>query len=233
MIDSTNYLRDERILIFQLGGSTLDLTILNFEPSPDQGGLAETLAIEGDSFLGGCTFDNEIFEFVLAAFCDTHNLDKSLIHDRSKKRLRIECEKAKILLSSALITTIEVDFFYNEIDLSVEITRTKFEQLCSKYFKRCMERVEGILMALCGIHAIYDSEGFLINKKTSSINAEKTKIEKCILVGGSSQIPMIQNLLKDFFGEYKIVMFEHPKGAAAIGAAFQAALVMSPDAFEI
>lgn len=222
--------RDERILVFDLGGGTFDVSCLNFEPSTDQGGIAETLATEGDTFLGGRDFDNEIFDYVLKCFCEKNRASISSISDKSKRRLRIECERAKRILSSTPRTTVEIDYFHDGVELSVEISRTMFEQLCSKYFKRCIERVEGLLMTLGGTHPVYSSDGFITNKKQSLINQEKAKIHKCILVGGSSRIPIVQNMLKDLFGESKVCSPVHPDEAVAFGAAFQAALVMCPEA---
>lgn len=221
--------KDERILVFDLGGGTFDVSCLNFEPSSEEGGLAETLATEGDTFLGGRDFDNEIFDYTLRTFTERNRVDQNLISDKSKRRLRIECEKAKRTLSSTTNVTIEIDYFHNEIDLSVEISRPKFEQLCSKYFKKCIERVEGLLMTLGGTHPVYDSDGLVTNKKNNLISQEKAKIHKCVLVGGSSRIPLIQKMLKDLFGESKVCSPVHPDEAVAFGAAFQAALVMCPD----
>ena len=221
--------RDERIVVFDLGGGTFDVSCLNFEPSTEQGGLAETLATEGDTFLGGRDFDNEIFDYVLRMFTERNRIDPNLVSDKSKRRLRIECEKAKRTLSSTPTVSIEIDYFHNEIDLSVEISRPKFEQFCSRYFKKCIERVEGLLMTLGGTHPVYDSEGFITNKKQNLVNQEKAKIHKCILVGGSSRIPMVQKMLRDLFGESKVCSPVHPDEAVAFGAAYQAALVMCPE----
>lgn len=222
--------KDERVLVYDLGGGTFDVSCLNFESCTDQGGIAETLATEGDTFLGGRDFDNEIFDYVLKCFCEKNGVSINSISDKSKRRLRIECERAKRILSSTLRTTVEIDYFHDGTELSVEVSRAMFEQLCSKYFKRCMERVEGLLMTLGGTHPVYNSEGFITNKKQNLINQEKAKIHKCILVGGSSRIPIVQNMLKDLFGESKVCSPVHPDEAVAFGAAFQAALVMCPEA---
>lgn len=220
---------EERILVFDLGGGTFDVSCLSFEPSTSEGGLAETHGTEGNTFLGGRDFDNEIFDYALKSFCEKNRVDPHVISDGSKRRLRVECEKAKRTLSSTTTVTIEIDYFHQETDLVVEISRPKFEQLCSKYFKQAIERVEGLLMTLGGTHPNYDADGFITNKKQNLITQEKEKIHRCILVGGSSRIPIVQRMLRDLFGEDKVSMPVHPDEAVAFGAAFQAALVMCPE----
>ncbi|KCZ75614.1 hypothetical protein H311_03406, partial [Anncaliia algerae PRA109] len=227
--DASARKQEETILVFDLGGGTFDVSCLKFEPSTEEGGLAETLGTEGDTLLGGRDFDHEIYNYCVDFFCAKHKVEKNKISDKSKRRLRIEAEKAKKILSTAQSTTVNVDYFYEEEDLDLELTRPKFVQLCSKYFDRAMERIKGCLMYIKGTRAEYNNQGMLRNENKTLIEKAKNDIDRVLLVGGSSRIPYVIDKLNEMFGSNKVFMPVNPDEAVAIGAAYQAALVLSSD----
>lgn len=219
----------ETVLVFDLGGGTFDVSCLKFESSTEEGALAETLATDGDTLLGGRDFDHEIYTYCVDHFCSKNNVDKNKISDKSKRRLRIEAEKAKRILSTAQSTTINVDYFFEDIDLCLELTRPKFVQLCEKYFNRAMERIKGCLMTIKGGKPNYNSSGCLLNEDKNLIEKSKKDIDRVLLVGGSSRIPYVIEKLNQMFGSEKVFMPVNPDEAVAIGAAYQAALILSSD----
>ncbi|KAJ8909695.1 hypothetical protein NQ315_014201 [Exocentrus adspersus] len=219
----------ETVLVFDLGGGTFDVSCLKFESSTEEGALAETLATDGDTLLGGRDFDHEIYTYCVDHFCLKHKVDKAQISDKSKRRLRIEAEKAKRILSTAQSTTINVDYFFSEHDLCLELTRPKFVQLCEKYFNRAMERIKGCLMTIKGGKPNYDNSGCLLNEDKNLIEKSKKDIDRVLLVGGSSRIPCVIDKLNQMFGQEKVFMPVNPDEAVAIGAAYQAALILSSD----
>ena len=129
--------KDERnVLIFDLGGGTFDVSLLNI----DQGFL-EVKATSGDTHLGGEDFDNRLVDFCIQQFLKTTKID--IRGDKKAlRRLRTACEKAKRILSTVKQTTIDVDALKNGEDFSQTLSRAKFEELCLDYFKRCLEPVK-------------------------------------------------------------------------------------------
>lgn len=123
---------------------------------------------------------------------------------RAVKRLKQACEKAKRTLSSSTTTTVELDSLYDGIDFQSTMTRARLDELCSDIYRRCMDCVE---------KAMRDSQ------------LDKSKIHEIVLVGGSSRIPKIQQLLSDFFNGKELCKSVNPDEAVAYGAAVQAALL--------
>ena len=187
---------EKNILVFDLGGGTFDVSILNVNE-----GALEVKATNGNTHLGGEDFDNKIMEYCIKEYYDETGNDISK-NEKAKRKLKNQCEKAKILLSSVLETIIDFENIINE-DFNISITRTKFEDLCMKYFDECMTCVEETL-------------------KLAKL--KKSEIDEIILVGGSTRIPKVQEMIKNYFNKEPNKKI-HPDEAVAIGAAYQAASI--------
>jgi L1 cell adhesion molecule like protein len=189
---------ESKVLIFDLGGGTFDVSVLSIDD-----GIFEVKSTAGDTHLGGEDFDNRMVEHCCIEFKRKHRID---IKDnlRSLRRLRTACERAKRTLSTQTQAHIEIDSLYDGIDYNTTITRAKFEDMNNDYFRKCMEPVE---------QAIKDSK------------YSKSEIDEIVLVGGSSRIPKIQQLLSDYFGGKELCKNINPDEAVAFGATVQATLL--------
>ncbi|KMZ65988.1 70 kDa heat shock protein [Zostera marina] len=202
-LDKTTSIPEERdVLIFDLGGGTLDVSILNIEE-----GIFEVKATAGDTHLGGEDFDNRMVNHFIQEFKKKKKKDISG-DARALRRLRTACERAKRTLSSTTQTSIELESLYEGIDYSSVITRAKFEKLNMDLFMKCIETVEKCLRAA----KIY-----------------KMCIDDVVLVGGSTRIPMVQQLLKKFFDKKELCKSINPDEAVAYGASIQAAILNGED----
>ena len=190
--------KERNVLIFDLGGGTFDVSLLTIEK-----GLFEVKATAGDTHLGGEDFDNRMVEYCASYFLKTHNVDIKN-DNRALRRLRTQCEKAKRMLSNSNQATIEVDSLKGGQDFNMTITRAKFEELNMDYFRKCLLPVEQVLK---------DS------------NHSKAQINDIVLVGGSTRIPKVQELLRDFFNGRELNKSINPDEAVAYGAAVQAAIL--------
>jgi len=126
---------EKNVLIFDLGGGTFDVSLLTIEE-----GIFEVKATAGDTHLGGEDFDNRMVDYFLQDFKRRHRKDMSK-NNRSLRRLRTACERAKRTLSSSTQAHLEIDSLFDGIDFNATITRARFEDLCMDYFKKCMEPV--------------------------------------------------------------------------------------------
>ncbi|XP_073124436.1 heat shock cognate 70 kDa protein-like [Henckelia pumila] len=189
----------KNVLIFDLGGGTLDVSLLNIEKP----GLFKVKAIAGDTHLGGEDFDSNMVSHFLLEFKRKHKKDIS-DSPRAMRRLRTACEKAKRILSSTAQTTIGLECLYDGIDFDWKITRAKFEELNMELFQQCMDHVEKCL----------NDAGMM-----------KSHVHDVVLVGGSTRIPKVQELLQDFFNGKELCKSIHPDEAVAYGAAVQAAIL--------
>lgn len=189
---------ERNVLIFDLGGGTFDVSLLTLDD-----GVFEVRATAGDCHLGGEDFDNLVVDWAGEEFRKKHKVD---IKDnaRALRRLRTSCERAKRILSSSSQATIEVDSLADGFDLNLTLTRAKFESLCDTIFRKCMGPVEQVL-------------------RDSKI--PKDKVNDVVLVGGSSRIPRIQQLLRDFFNGKELCQSINPDEAVAYGAAVQGAIL--------
>eukprot|EP01016_Furgasonia_blochmanni_P050760 TRINITY_DN789_c0_g1_i3.p1 TRINITY_DN789_c0_g1~~TRINITY_DN789_c0_g1_i3.p1 ORF type:complete len:587 (-),score=308.38 TRINITY_DN789_c0_g1_i3:548-2308(-) len=189
---------ERNVLIFDLGGGTFDVSLLTIDD-----GVFEVKATAGDTHLGGEDFDNKLVEYCSAEFLKKHGHD---IRDnpRAMRRLRTQCERAKRILSSSTQASIEVDSLYESIDYNTTITRAKFEELCLPQFKECIPPVEKVL-------------------KDSGL--AKNLIHDVVLVGGSTRIPKVGQLIQDFFNGKEPNRSINPDEAVAYGAAVQAAIL--------
>jgi len=190
--------KERNVLIFDLGGGTFDVSLLSIED-----GIFEVKATNGHTHLGGEDFDNRLVDFCMAEFKKKSKIDIST-NNRSLRRLRTQCEKAKRTLSAAHQTVIECETLADGEDFTYNMSRAKFEELCIDLFRKCMPPVENVLK---------DSD------------MAKGTIHEIVLVGGSTRIPKIQSMLSDFFNGKVLNKQINPDEAVAYGAAVQAAVL--------
>jgi len=196
---------EKNVLIFDLGGGTFDVSLLTIEE-----GIFEVKATAGDTHLGGEDFDNRMVDYFLQEFKRRHRKDMSQ-NQRSLRRLRTACERAKRTLSSSTQAHIEIDSLFDGIDFNATITRARFEDLCMDFFKKCMDPCEKVL-------------------RDSKIS--KGEVDEIVLVGGSTRIPKVQSMLTDFFNGKEPCKSINPDEAVAYGATVQAAILSGSDKSE-
>merc|ERR1711861_83763 len=189
---------EKNVLIFDLGGGTFDVSLLTIEE-----GIFEVKATAGDTHLGGEDFDTRLSNHFAAEFKRKHKKDISS-NARALRRLRTACERAKRTLSSTAQTSIEIDSLFEGIDFYTSITRARFEELNMDLFRKCMEPVE---------------------KTLRDAKMDKSSVHEVVLVGGSTRIPKVQQLLSDFFNGKDLCKSINPDEAVAYGAAVQAAIL--------
>ena len=196
---------EKNVLIFDLGGGTFDVSLLTIEE-----GIFEVKATAGDTHLGGEDFDNRLVEHFVQEFKRKNKKDMSE-NQRALRRLRTACERAKRTLSSSTQAHIEIDSLFDGIDFNSVITRARFEDLNMDYFRKCMEPVEKVLR---------DSK------------LSKGQVHEVVLVGGSTRIPKVQELLIEFFNGKELNKSINPDEAVAYGATVQAAILSGHDKSE-
>ncbi|KAF8547848.1 heat shock cognate 70 [Imleria badia] len=191
-------LEERNVLVFDLGGGTFDVSLLTIEE-----GIFEVKATAGDTHLGGEDFDNRLINHFIQEFKRKNKKDLTS-NPRALRRLRTACERAKRTLSSATQTSIEIDTLFEGIDFYTLLTRDDFEELCQDLFRSTLEPVEKVLR---------DSR------------TDKGDVHEIVLVGGSTRIPRIVNLVSDFFDGKEPNKSINPDEAVAWGAAVQAAIL--------
>ncbi|KAH9411805.1 heat shock protein 70 [Ordospora pajunii] len=229
---NAKYAIKEDVLVFDLGGGTFDVSVLDFEFNSVEGSLGIARATDGDTFLGGQDFDNLLINYCIAEFLKKNaTVNEKDLKENSILRLRAECTRVKAVLSSSISSSIYVPCFHAVEDLVIPVTRTRFEMLCDDLFKRCMERVKGCLLQYKGVpRTEYSTDGskLLLNQNLErTLEEAKNSIRKVILVGGSSRIPKIKSMLTDYFGAQKVIEPVNADEAVAYGAAYQAAAIYS------
>jgi molecular chaperone DnaK len=193
--------KDEKIAVFDLGGGTFDISVLELGD-----GVFEVKSTNGDTHLGGDDFDKIIIDWLAEEFKKDENMD--LRKDpMALQRLKEAAEKAKIELSSSMETEVNLPYV-TAVDgvpkhLVKKLTRAKFEQLADPLFERCLKPCEQAL-------------------KDAGLNA--SQIEEVILVGGSTRIPKVQEIVEKFFGR-KPNKGVNPDEVVAVGAAIQGAVL--------
>jgi molecular chaperone DnaK len=207
---------EQKVLVYDLGGGTFDVSILQITKG-EEGGIFKVISTAGDEKLGGDNFDNKIFDYVIEEFKKKNNIN--LLTEIQPKevevnirRLKEASEKAKRDLSGMLTTRVSVPFIHLKnaklVNVDVEITRAKFEELTKEYIKKTSDEVDKAL------------------KKAQGGELRKEDIDQIILVGGSTRMPMVEKLVKDKFGEKKINKSVNPDEVVAVGAAIQAGILM-------
>ena len=193
---------EQNVLIFDLGGGTFDVSLLSIDD-----GIFEVKATAGDTHLGGSDFDTVLVDHCVAEFKRKTKLDLTQ-NPRALRRIRTAVEKAKHTLSSATQANIEVDSLYEGQDFQTTITRAKFESLAEGLIRRCMEPVEQVLR---------DSK------------MSKDQVHEIVMVGGSSRIPKVRQMISEFFNGKKLNDSVNPDEAVAYGAAVQAHILSKKD----
>eukprot|EP00051_Salpingoeca_urceolata_P010337 m.126173 g.126173 ORF g.126173 m.126173 type:complete len:789 (-) comp16673_c1_seq5:35-2401(-) len=190
----------QNILIFDLGGGTFDVSVLSIDS-----GVFEVKATGGDTHLGGEDFDNNMLKFMCSEFRRQHGSELDLsANPRAARRLRNACESAKRVLSNSKSAIVEVDSLIDGIDFHASISQAKFEALNAEPFQRCMATVERVL-------------------KDAMVSSED--ITDVVLVGGSTRIPKLQEMLSKAFGGRSLCKTINPDEAVAYGAAVQGAIL--------
>ncbi|XP_015697583.2 heat shock cognate 70 kDa protein-like [Oryza brachyantha] len=189
------------VLIFDLGGGTLDVSLLSVGPGVD---TFEVKAAAGDTHLGGADFDNEMVKHFIKEFVRKHGVVEGEVmrNQKALRRLRTACERAKRMLSFMPQAGVEVDSLHDGIDLCTKISRSQFEELNKHLFVKCVDAVAKCLR---------------------DAGMDKDAVNDVLLVGGSSRIPRVQSMLHEFFQEKKLRQSVNPDEAVAYGAAIQAA----------
>jgi len=193
--------KEQNILVFDLGGGTFDVSVLTIED-----GVFEVLATNGDTHLGGEDFDNRLIEHFSKLWLKSTGL-KTASEPRALGKLKREAEKAKRALSSQMSVTVEIESFMGGKDFSETLTRAKFEELNMDLFKKTLKPVEKV---------IEDSK------------LSKGEIHEIVLVGGSTRIPKVVELLEKFFGKSASKGI-NPDEAVAYGAAVQGGVISGAD----
>jgi len=189
---------EKNILVFDLGGGTFDVSLLTID-----NGVFEVIATNGDTHLGGEDFDRRVMDYMLKLFKKKAGKDASK-DKKSIQKLRREVERAKRALSNTHQQRIEIEGFFDGADLSETITRAKFEELCMDLFKKTLGPVEKVL---------------------DDASLKKNQVDELVLVGGSTRIPKVQQLLQDYFNGKEPNKGINPDEAVAYGAAVQGGIL--------
>lgn len=189
---------EKNILVFDLGGGTFDVTLLTIED-----GVFEVLSTNGDTHLGGEDFDQRVMDYMMKLFKRKYSKDISK-DKRALAKLRRECEKAKRALSSQTQVRIEIESLSEGQDFSETLTRARFEELNSDLFRRTLKPVEKVL---------------------KDAGLSKGEVHEVVLVGGSTRIPKIQQMVSEFFNGKPPSKGINPDEAVAYGAAVQAGIL--------
>jgi len=185
---------ERQIIVYDLGGGTFDVSLLSIDR-----GVFEVLSTAGDTHLGGEDFDQRVINYFAKKYNKENNVDitKDL---KTMGKLKREAEKAKRTLSSQKTTRIEIEAFHNGNDFSETLTRAKFEELNNDLFKKTLKPVEQVL---------------------KDAKLKKTEVDDIVLVGGSTRIPKVQEMIEEYFGGKKASKGINPDEAVAFGAAVQ------------
>lgn len=183
---------EENIVVFDLGGGTFDVSVLTID-----NGVFEVIATSGDTHLGGEDFDQSVVDYLLKLYKRKTNKEASK-DDKAMQKLRREVEKAKRILSSQHQARIEIESFYNGEDFSHTLTRAKFEELNMDLFRSTLKPLQRAL---------------------DDANLRKHEIDEIVLIGGSTRIPKVQQIVKDFFNGKELNRGINPDEAVAYGAA--------------
>ena len=193
---------EQNVVIFDCGGGTHDVSLISIDD-----GVFEVKATAGDTHLGGEDIDNILVDWCCQEFNKKNKIDLKK-NDRAIRRLHTACERAKRTLSTSANATVEVDSLAEGIDFSLVITRAKFENICDAIFRRTIAPLEQVLR---------------------DAKMSKNEIHEVVMVGGSTRIPKIRELVSQFFNK-KLNDSVNPDEAVAYGAAIQAHILTDKNA---
>ncbi|XP_028116322.1 mediator of RNA polymerase II transcription subunit 37a-like [Camellia sinensis] len=189
---------EKNILVYDLGGGTFDVSILTID-----NGVFEVLSTSGDTHLGGEDFDHRVMDYFIKLINKKYKKDISK-DNKALGKLRRECERAKRALSSQHQVRVDIESLVDGIDFSEPLTRARFEELNMDLFKKTMGPVK---------------------KALEDAGLKKSDVNEIVLVGGSTRIPKVQQLLKDFFDGKEPCKGVNPDEAVAYGAAVQGGIL--------
>lgn len=189
---------EKNILVYDLGGGTFDVSILTID-----NGVFEVLSTSGDTHLGGEDFDHRVMDYFIKLIKKKYNKDISK-DNKALGKLRRECERAKRALSSQHQVRVEIESLFDGVDFSEPLTRARFEELNMDLFKKTMGPVK---------------------KALEDAGLKKSDIHEIVLVGGSTRIPKVQQLLKELFDGKEPNKGVNPDEAVAYGAAVQGGIL--------
>lgn len=190
--------QEKNILVYDLGGGTFDVSLLTID-----NGVFEVVATSGDTHLGGSDFDQSLIAHFSKIFKEKTGEDLTKDH-KALQKLRKECEKAKRSLSSTAQVQVRVEAIYKGHDIEETLTRATFEKLNADLFQKTLKPVQDVM-------------------KDSKMS--KSEVHEIVLVGGSTRIPKVQQLIKDFFNGKEPNRGINPDEAVAYGAAVQAGIL--------
>jgi len=189
---------EKNILVFDLGGGTFDVTVLTID-----NGVFEVVATNGDTHLGGEDFDQRVMEYMMKIFKRKHKKDMSK-DKRSIQKLRREVERAKRSLSATAAARIEIEALFDGTDFSETLTRARFEELNMDLFKKTLGPVKKVM---------------------EDASFKKSQLDEIVMVGGSTRIPKVQQMIKDYFNGKEPNKGINPDEAVAYGAAVQGGIL--------
>lgn len=189
---------EKNILVFDLGGGTFDVTLLTID-----NGVFEVLATNGDTHLGGEDFDQRVMQYFIKMLKKRDNVNIET-DKRALQKLRKEVERVKRSLSSQHQARLEIEGLMDGTDFSETLTRARFEELNLDLFKKTLAPVQKVL---------------------EDADVSKSEVDEIVLVGGSTRIPKVQTLLKEFFDGKEPSRGVNPDEAVAYGAAVQGGIL--------
>merc|ERR1712164_121698 len=189
---------EKNILVFDLGGGTFDVSILTID-----NGVFEVISTNGDTHLGGEDFDQRIMEYFMKLIKKKHGKDISS-DSKAVQKLRREAERAKRTLSNQHQVRVEIEALFDGVDFSEPLTRARFEELNNDLFRKTMGPVK---------------------KAMEDAGMKKSQIDEIVLVGGSTRIPKVQALLREYFDGKEPNKGVNPDEAVAYGAAVQGGIL--------
>lgn len=205
-------------LVFDLGGGTLGVTLLSFHC-----GVTEVLATDGNNHLGGSDFDHRLAKYLAREFDSMNNTDISS-DSRALSRLRIAAERAKRILSSSKQTSIDLEALHKSIDFHTTVTRQTFEQCCTDLFEHTLTALDRLMLQAVSLGKVQKFQ--VSDPGEKSRRFDKSLIQDVVLVGGSSRIPKIQEIVSNYFGGKQLKRSINPDEAATFGASILAATLV-------
>lgn len=189
---------ERTVLVYRLGGTSLDVTVIAVS-----GGMYRVVATENDSSLGGKKIDELLAQHLAAEFQKQWKQDVTT-SARAMSKLRAGAETCKHVLSSRDTATCAIESLYDGIDLNSKVSRARFESLCLSLFHRSLTAIDRVL---------------------TKSNITKYNVDQVILVGGTTRIPRIQQIVQDYFVDKEVLQSINPDGVLAYGAAIQASML--------